>query len=50
MTVLVHGVSCRVGFVMHLQTRMILLAEVTFSPHSGWLEQTERHVVMSLPS
>ena len=30
---------------MHLQTRVILLAEVTFSPHSGWLEQQVRNVL-----
>ena len=30
---------------MHLRTRTILLAEVTFSPHSGWLEQQVRNVL-----
>ncbi|MFC1805524.1 integrase core domain-containing protein [Planctomycetota bacterium] len=34
-----------VFFVMHLRTRTILLAEVTFSPHSGWLEQQVRNVL-----
>ena len=32
-------------FVMHLRTRTILLAEVTLSPHSGWLEQQVRNVL-----
>ena len=32
-------------FIMHVQTRTILLAEVTFSPHSGWLEQQVRNVL-----
>jgi hypothetical protein len=34
-----------VFFVLHLRTRTILLAEVTFSPHSGWLEQQVRNVL-----
>jgi transposase InsO family protein len=34
-----------VFFVLHLRTRTILLAEVTFSPDSGWLEQQVRNVL-----
>jgi putative transposase len=31
--------------VMHLKSRTILLAEATFSPHSGWMAQQMRNVL-----
>jgi len=31
--------------VMHLKSRTILLAEATFSPHSGWMAQQVRNVL-----
>jgi len=31
--------------VMHLKSRTILLAETTFSPHSGWMAQQVRNVL-----
>ena len=31
--------------VMHLKSRTILLAEATFSPHSGWMPQQVRNVL-----
>ncbi len=34
-----------VFFVLHLRIRTILLAKVTFSPDSGWLEQQVRNVL-----
>lgn len=33
-------------FVMHLQTRQILLAEATFCPHSRWMSQMVRNLLM----
>jgi len=32
-------------FVMHVQSRTILLAEVTFSPHAAWMAQQARHLL-----
>jgi len=32
-------------FVMHVETRTILLAEVTYSPHSRWMQQQVRNVL-----
>ncbi|MFC1805406.1 integrase core domain-containing protein [Planctomycetota bacterium] len=32
--------------VMHLRSRTILLAEVTFSPHAGWMAQQARNMLM----
>ncbi len=34
-----------VFFVMHLQTRKVLLARATFSPTNQWLQQQTRHVL-----
>lgn len=34
-------------FVMHLETRQILLAEATFCPHSRWMSQMGRNLLMA---
>jgi putative transposase len=34
-----------VFFVIHMQTRKVLMARVTFSPTNQWLEQQTRHVM-----
>jgi putative transposase len=34
-------------FVMHLETRRILLAEATFCPHSRWMSQMARNLLMA---
>ncbi|MEN6385764.1 MAG: integrase core domain-containing protein, partial [Phycisphaerales bacterium] len=36
-----------VFFIMHLQTRKVLLARATFSPNNQWLHQQARHVLWS---
>ena len=33
-----------VSFVIHLQTRKVLLSQATFSPNSNWLKQQIRHL------
>ena len=33
-------------FVMHLETRRIILAEAPFSPHASWIRQMSRNVLM----